>query len=700
MQSGNRSRNFSTSCSKCNSTLVDLFSLNPRNYSKGDYYCNSCKSDSKPKKKSINNKPKQHSFSNSLPDCSIEVIKNNKKLDNMLKNGDELKFISYSTSIDSLLDFIGMGYKKIEYVCGEYLIDSFKNHLSEKKLSDVKLLTDYVREGRLEVYVPKKGSFHSKLYIVKDGLQTRVALGSANATRSGRKGRMHEIMAFYNFNYSHRLLKEAEKAFDLHKSQCNRFFDDLIKLIDEKPQEESEKVIEYYLKSNVKRYADGDAKEFYQVTKNALEIDDENSNEMITISLNNLSRSKTSIMNELKVFKPIKGDDYIKIPKKKFLDEKNHMLPPMHYNPNGEIIIGLSGREMLRTANDLNPNLVDQALNGVEEYFRTVDMATCGDSGPENVKMNMAEAMFSVFTAPFAHELMKIKRRNVGLSDDRGLRFPVIYGPSHNGKSFFSKLMLYWITGKSIKPQHGSDFVKTKLEFAQSFGTCFPLIFDDVPADKLGEKSKDIFVEYYERRWTQDVPSPYPIITTNKYKLKDWATSRSKKLSFDVYFEASIANKKLTTSFLERPNEIFLYFSKIFSNKLKLQDDYNSDDENKIAREVWSELYGIANRQMPSYFPMKSLDELYDPGIQQLHNLVYRDKIAILKDKGDVLNIKFPDFAPYEVADVKKLLSPKSAAIERGTTITIRNPKAFWNWLIPGYENLGKLRRWKRRRYG
>ena len=97
---------------------------------------------------------------------------------------------------------------------------------------------------------------------------------------------------------------------------------------------------------------------------------------------------------------------------------------------------------------------------------------------------------------------------------------------------------------------------------------------------------------------------------------------------------------------------------------------------------------------------MKSLDELYDPGIQQLHNLVYRDKIAILKDKGDVLNIKFPDFAPYEVADVKKLLSPKSAAIERGTTITIRNPKAFWNWLIPGYENLGKLRRWKRRRYG
>jgi hypothetical protein len=674
-------------------------------HGKGSYYCNSCKSETTPKIKYKTEKIRQTSFTNSLPKCSIEVIRSKNKLDKMLiEGGEKLKFISYSTSIDSLLDFFEMGYKKVEYICGEFLIDSYKKLLSEQKISDVKRLNDYVRQGRLKVYVPKKGSFHSKLYIVEDGVQTRVGIGSANATRSGRKGRMFETMSFYTFDFQHSLLNEAKEAFDQHKKICVRFFDDLNRLIDEKPEEEHEKIIEYYLNTNVKRYADDNTKEFYQVTKNALEVDDSDdsdTNELLSISLNKLSKSGASVVKDLNIFDAIKSDGVIRISRKKFLDEKNHVLPVMHYNnQEGEILIGLSQKEVSRTAKNIDPTIINQSLEGVEEYFDTVDMATCGDSSPEDVKMNMAEAMFSVLTAPFGHELMRIKRNNVGLSNDRGLRFPVIYGPSHNGKSFFCKLMLYWITGKVIKPQTGSDFVKSKVLGAQSWGTCFPLIFDDVPADKLGEKSKDIFVEYYERWWTEDVPSPYPIISTNKYKLKDWAASRSKKFDFDVYFEGSIANQKLTNSLLKRPNDIFLYFSKLFSDKLNIQEDYVSEDENKIAREVWKELYEIADRDMPSYFPMRALEELYDPGVEELHNLIYRDNLAIVKDSRDVLHIEFPGFAPYAVADIKKLLSPKAAALERGNTITIRNPSAFWNWIIPGYENMNRTRKWWRRTRG
>ena len=143
-------------CSKCDSVLVDLFTLNPRNYAKDSYYCNSCSSEAKPKPKLKIEKVKQTSFPNSLPDCSIEVIRSKNKLDKVLEGGEKLKFVSYSTSIDSLTDFFEMGYQKIEYICGEYLIDSFKKLLSEKKISDVKKLNDYVRKGQLEVFVPKK----------------------------------------------------------------------------------------------------------------------------------------------------------------------------------------------------------------------------------------------------------------------------------------------------------------------------------------------------------------------------------------------------------------------------------------------------------------------------------------------------------------------------------------------------------------
>ena len=103
---------------------------------------------------------------------------------------------------------------------------------------------------------------------------------------------------------------------------------------------------------------------------------------------------------------------------------------------------------------------------------------------------------------------------------------------------------------------------------------------------------------------------------------------------------------------------------------------------------------------MPSYFPMQPLDKLYDPGIVKFKNMIYRDKIAKTSHKDGVLKIVFPDCETYEVKSFEKLLNQNCAPLSRGKSITIRNPMAFWKWLIPGYENMNRVKKAWRRKYG
>jgi hypothetical protein len=48
----------------------------------------------------------------------------------------------------------------------------------------------------------------------------------------------------------------------------------------------------------------------------------------------------------------------------------------------------------------------------------------------------------------------------------------------------------------------------------------------------------------------------------------------------------------------------------------------------------------------------------------------------------------------------EKLLNQNCAPLSRGKSITIRNPDAFWKWLFYGYDNLGRIKKWIRRKYG
>jgi hypothetical protein len=123
-------------------------------------------------------------------------------------------------------------------------------------------------------------------------------------------------------------------------------------------------------------------------------------------------------------------------------------------------------------------NEVNNALQHIEDYLNTVDEAQAWD--PKYTKTSMFEALLYILSAPFANEQMKDKRRRYAVIDRRGPRFLYIYGPTHNGKSTFLTFVLKLLTGQIVEPLHEIDFTKKRISNANSLGTVFPLVFDDV----------------------------------------------------------------------------------------------------------------------------------------------------------------------------------------------------------------------------
>src|SRR5438094_4729074 len=83
---------------------------------------------------------------------------------------------------------------------------------------------------------------------------------------------------------------------------------------------------------------------------------------------------------------------------------------------------------------------VNKALQNIEDYIDTFELGHTNDL--EYVKTCCLEAILYIFSAPFSHAYMRMKRQKVGLVDQRGPRYLFIIGPTHNGKTTFLKFAM------------------------------------------------------------------------------------------------------------------------------------------------------------------------------------------------------------------------------------------------------------------
>jgi len=618
-------------------------------------------------------------------DIQTKVIKRITAWNNLFDGFERMRVISYIVSPEILLEFFEKGYRSIEVVVGDSLVDKYKEQLSKKAMDVTERLQEKVESGELVVYGSTR-PIHTKMYIVENATTIRVIIGSLNMTETAKKAHQVNYCVYFDMDPRDPMVPTFVKDFEEHKEGCTRFMQDLLEQLSKVDEREREKVIEVWLRSEVTDEEVEVRKVFSEIADQAFGFEGyDESIPFITVGLDMKAPASRTLTGMLKNFEPKKLDGALMVEKTRFLDHRKHPIPLMKVDLEKErVVIGIKGQLVNRTRMPDDPTVVNDALQHIEDYVNTIDLGTASD--PLITKMNMYEALLYIFSAPFFNEFMKVKRKLVGAIDLRGPRFLYIYGRSHNGKTTFLRFALNMLAGTPILPLSGNELHKNPIYNSSNVGTTFPLIYDDVTASKWrkGSSLEEVCKTYWERRWDQFSTFPQLILTSNEYRMPQWAQTRMKTLDFDVLFPKNVDNQIMLNELISKPNAMFEWFSAYYIKMMKGSERID-EDELSIARDVMKQLYEYAGRPLPEFFPPKPVEEIFDLGKIEWKRLVNVFKKVSIKKVDDTIHLTFgDDISKWEIPKYLGLLPQNIKCDRRGNVVTIQNPEDFNGWLFDG----------------
>ena len=614
-----------------------------------------------------------------------QMITKRKDFDKLFDGFTKMRAVSYVISPDLLLEFYDKhGYTELEVIVGENLSETYKQLLEQKNISVVERLEELVEKGILRVYVPTH-TIHTKLYILERIDLIRVIQTSANLTFTAQDAKRQTNYAWYlDIPPGYPLLEKLISDYELHLQGCTLFMGDLRDLLGKNRDQDRRQLIEAWLKGTVTPdEQDVETREiFHELAVNLTYSGDVRDEKVTLLHLPETELARKRLERQLIPLKPISvGGNQIQINKSDYIRYvyETHRVPLLIVSvEKKELLLGIDASLISLTEQLPDPTKVDRALELMESYINTVDLAE--SSNRLSVKTSMFEALLYMFFTPFANEYMRRKRIKYGLVDTRGPRFLYIYGPSQNGKTTFLRYSLKLLTGRMTEALSRQDFSKTRIQNATLTETAFPLVFDDVdPSRTTG--IEDVFKSYWERWWKDQYVSPQIVISSNSSRLKEWAKSRVKRIDFDVHFVPTEESKEKLNSLFAQDNQIFKWFSNLYFKKLSNTDHF-SDDELDLARIVMKELYEYAKRPLPAFFPIEPIEKTYDPGRHDWQDLLYTFHKATSADNGKRRLITFTkDMQHWEINDYQSYLPQTVKHQRRGNMIIIENPKEFDRWL-------------------
>jgi len=596
-----------------------------------------------------------------------------------------LKCVSYVTSLNWLLEFLDKNtFESIEIIIGKEASDLkpediLKEELRKDDVEMVNKILELTRDNKLRIYIASR-IIHSKFYILEGDKSIRAIQGSANLTLSARRGKQINYMWEFNLDPANdaELIKKFYKDYEKHMEYCSLFMGDLMEMVASSDNSDSNKIIKHWL---LKEEDNENVSIMPLLTQLGTEVLNDSDGEPIyrmTLPSDPVQRRTVE-----QILKPVKHDrtaSQITFMKKDFLDSETLMVPLMRTDfASKTIIFNIKSEKFVVGDSVPEPAMVNNYLSDLEDYIKTVDM---GQTRNENIskmtKMSMFEGLIYFFSSPFMNEYMRIKRERVGNIDERGPRFLFISGGSSNGKTTFIKYILHLMTGKEITPVDKSKFSKQYILKAAGIGTTFPLVFDDVPPQRLNSADMETTIKsYWETWWNKDNIFPEIIVSSNARSTKEWYQTRMKTLNFDVHFEPSMKAREILSEIFSRENHIFPAFvNYYFHNSTgKLYDD-----ELHTGRKTMLDLYKYAGRAIPEYFPAVPVEEVYDPDKVKWQELIDMNKVELI-DKVDSIEIIFSD--GFTRMDVEHYADSIKHAKHRviGTTIVVESPEDFRKWL-------------------
>ena len=623
------------------------------------------------------------------------VISRQRDFDALFEGFTEMRAVSYVTSARLLLDFMeNRGFRKVEILVGENVtVQQLKADLKHQERSITERIASEVEAGTLRILVHKR-TIHSKFFMLRSDEFTRLIVGSANLSDTARRAANQTNYAWYvDVPSGHPMLLKAERDYQQHCDDASLFMGDLLQLLAKRQNLASGEVITIWLGTES---SDPDLAEARALVKDIVSdaFAHPGDEERAVIHVD-LPKGPDSRKQALKLLTPLgvdgrAGDARITPASVIRYVEQVHGVPILRVDvAKQEVSLGFRGA-ITRLDEELGePAQIDEALADLEAYIDTVDFGQTLDS--QCAKTSMYEAALYAMAAPFAHEQMKERRHRYGSVNRRGPRFLYIYGPAQNGKTTFLRYALKLITGSLVDPSASSRFTKANIRGVQIFGTCFPLMFDDMAATTT-KTFEDIVKSHWEIEWTEDPAYPQIIFTSNHLNLRPWAKSRLKRVDFDVHFVPTTLTQEHLATILDKPNPLFRWFARVYLQRIS-QPGWLGDDETGIAREVMLSLYEFAGRVVPQYFPRRPFEELYDSDLRAWRDVI-RQRKASVHQAGKETSIKFTDdLQPQEVQEYRACLPQTVKARLIGKTLVIENPGNFHAWLDSGSK---KLRWWER----
>jgi hypothetical protein len=289
--------------------------------------------------------------------------------------------------------------------------------------------------------------------------------------------------------------------------------------------------------------------------------------------------------------------------------------------------------------------------------------------------------------APFVNLLHKEKMKVTQRVDRRGPRHLLIYGQGHNGKTALGRYLNYLLTSKLIEPISAKQWNKKNWEGlftnAQTAGTSFPIIIDDIKDNCFSGKRatlEGMVKSHWEEDWTSGSEFPVLIMNTNHEDLPDWAKTRIKRLVFNVKFSGGPSDTKLLNELMSRENMVFAAFSKAYLSQLSKGFEYD-DDELKLTRIVMRNLYHRVGRELPSFFPKKSPELVYDMDAISCYDKRRFGLFEERKIKGGV-KLKFTSFKSLN--SFKAKLPPEINFETDDKTLIITNRDQYRKFMAKG----------------
>ena len=615
-----------------------------------------------------------------------------RSLQSLIPPHSSLKMVMYVQRVDFIRDLFDVqGTNTAEVIVGDSIVTQNRSSTEPEVFLR---LAELIADKRLKIRVPKRGEFHEKWILAENDEGFSDIFGTANLTSrgSGHSGkqsnqvRVNPISGDYKESPRYMALNKEYQEWYYDRSEP--YLDDLVHLLQ---QEEGEtpaiEVVERWITytgaptTGDSRLVQATIKEFQEAAlKDSFDPD-----QLITTISTTANNAVLEEVVEILAPSGVQRDGRnIFATTRPFLQHRSATFPLMTIDQ-GRVILQVGPDSAIRTAEEYDREAIKNCLHGIHEYVETIDRASVKNAGI--AKKTVYEVILYFLTAPFHHYFMRRGKEQFGWHYDRGPKPLAIYGNTKNGKTFLLRYCSKLLTGGDsiVEPLKDGNFKKKEIERLLSWGSLFPIIYDDISDLKWSNKSymDSIGRNYWDNWWSNQRNHSQLILSSNRRVPQGQLKGRIKEVVMDARFQDETENIRCVSRILNKDNPIFTFFSKRYLEILDAEPDYyEHNDCMHLGRRVMRELYEMAELEIPTYFPGKPIEEIVDGNALAWLSMFHEGEATWEKTSQGELKIRLMNGEEgYEVQKSMDLIPESLGPIRSGKVIRIPVPSEFASWL-------------------